>query len=164
MRGILAKNSWATWLLVVSLAFNVGFIVTFLFREYGHHADRQEHGEHSGMRSLHKELGLTESQQEHMEQAKKELLGNIEVSRNELAIQRQVLAELLAQPQPDPEAISAQLDRISSLQRQVQHEVVEHLLEERELLHGEQQELFNEIIRRRICPHGGHGLVQALCV
>ena len=57
----------------------------------------------------------------------------------------------------DRDAIAAQLDKITAVQRQIQERVVTHLLEEKTLLTPDQQTKFNEIIRRRVCPLGGLG-------
>lgn len=70
---------------------------------------------------------------------------------------RQSLWRLLTASETDMAAVSTRLDKIASLQRQVQQCVVDHLLEEKEILGPEQQQAFNEIIRRRVCACGTHG-------
>jgi Spy/CpxP family protein refolding chaperone len=92
-----------------------------------------------------------------MRSAKEELLQQVGELRQELTAHREDLAEVLATADPDRVAIAAQLDKIAKLQRELQWCVVEHLLDEKEVLSPEQQEAFNAIIRRRVCPHGGHG-------
>jgi Spy/CpxP family protein refolding chaperone len=157
MKHVLSAKGISSGLLVVSLAFNVTFVATFVLRQWQHHRGEEGHEEFSGLRDLHNQLRLTEEQQEQMRQSKESLLRQVEKLQGDLATERQVLAELLTAPEPDQDAIALQLDRIADIQRLVQRAVIDHLLEERALLRPEQRETFNEIILRRVFPHGTHG-------
>jgi Spy/CpxP family protein refolding chaperone len=157
MRRFISQGNRLWWALIISLAFNAGFGTTFGVRTYRHYCGRDGHGEGTSLRNLHEVLNLTPAQAALMRSAKEKLLRQVGELRQELTAERESLAGLLATADPDRVAITIQLDKIADLQRELQRCVVEHLLEEKETLTPEQQETFNAIIRRRVCPHGGHG-------
>ncbi len=155
MRLSFLHNSWRTWLLIVSVGINVSFVAGFVFVKYKHH--REGHEEDSVLIGLRGQLQLTDNQQKQIERLKNEMFNQVQNFQRDLTRQREILSELLAAPNTDQAAIMARLDRISTIQRTVQRIVVDHLLEEKKLLSPEQQEVFSQIIRQRVCPRGGHG-------
>lgn len=157
MRRFTTQGNWVWWVLVISLAFNAGFGTTFGVRTYRHYCGGNCPREGVSLRSLHETLNLTPDQAVLMSSAKEKLMRQADEVRQELMAERTKLVTLLATPQPDRKAITLQLDKIALLQQQAQRNVVDHLLEEKEVLEPEQQATFNEIIRCRICPCGGHG-------
>ncbi len=157
MRRFISQGNRLWWALIVSLAFNAGFGTTFGVRTYRHYCGRDGHGEGTSLRNLHEMLNLTPDQAVLMRSAKEELMRQVDEVQRELTVERTTLATLLAASEPDRKAITLQLDKIASLQQQLQRNVVEHLLEEKEVLTSVQQATFNKIIRRRVCPCGGHG-------
>jgi Spy/CpxP family protein refolding chaperone len=158
MSLLVSRRTWLWTLLIGSLAFNVGFGTTFGVRTYWHYC-RGECGpaECSGRQGLLAALNLTPDQQQRMDAARARLVQQVDQLRQNLTPERDALVDLLSVAAPDRAAITAQLDKIAAVQRQIQGQVVEHLLEEKNLLTPDQQAAFNEIIRRRVCPPGGHG-------
>jgi Spy/CpxP family protein refolding chaperone len=157
MQRFISKGSLLWWALIISLAFNAGFGTTFGVRTYQHYCGGDGRGEGSSLRNLHELLNLTSEQAVMMRGAKEELMRQVDEVQRELTVERTALATLLAASEPDRETIALQLGKIASLQQRLQRNVVEHLLREKEVLEPEQQATFNEIIRRRVCPCGGHG-------
>jgi len=157
MRWLLSRQNWLWSVLVVSLAFNGGFGTTFGVRSYRHHWRDSRHGEDASLASFHDELNLTPEQEGPMRGAKEKLFEQLDELERAMTAERETLGRLLTASETDKAAIASQLDKIASLQRQVQQRVVDHLLEEKELLAPGQHKAFNEIIRRRVCPCGGHG-------
>lgn len=156
MRWLLSRQNWLRSVLIVSLAFNAGFGTTFGVRSYRHHCRDSRHGEDASLAGFHDELNLTPEQEGPMRAAKEKLFEQLDQLAQAIRAERETLGQLLTAPETDKAAIGSQLDKMASLQRQVQQRVVDHLLEENELLLPAQQEVFNEIIRRRVCPCGGH--------
>lgn len=157
MRWLFSRQNWLWSVLIVSLAFNAGFGTTFGVRSYRHHCRDSRHGENASLAGFHDELNLTPEQEGPMRAAKEKLFEQLDQLEQAIRAERETLGQLLTASETDKAAIGLQLDKIASLQRQVQQCVVYHLLEEKELLAPRQQKAFNEIIRRRVCPFGGHG-------
>lgn len=154
MTWLRGKSVWL--LLIASLAFNVGVGTTFGVRTYQHYRKPCERGRGPGHAGLLNELNLTPDQVEQTEAIKQKMIEGARHLRQELKQESEVLAELMAAPQPDREAIAVQLRKISALHEQKQRRVIEHFLDIKELLDPAQCEAFNETICR-ILPRGRFG-------
>ncbi|MFQ5805435.1 MAG: Spy/CpxP family protein refolding chaperone [Phycisphaerae bacterium] len=157
MRSLVSPRNGFWLLLIISLAFNAGFGTTFGVRTYRHYCRGGGHGGGTSLGSLHEKLNLTPEQEARMNAAREELLQEVDELRRELSVETEALAELVTAPEPDRAAIAAQLGNVASLREQIQQRVVEHFLELKRLLGPDQREGFDEIIRRHIFRHGGHG-------
>jgi len=157
MRCLLSRQNWLWSVLIVSLAFNAGFGTTFGVRSYRHHCRGSRHGEDAPLASFHDALHLTPDQEGSVRAAKEKLFQQLDELDRAMTTERETLGRLLSASVTDEAAIDSQLDKIASLQRQVQRRVVDHLLEEKQMLSPGQLEAFNKIIRRRVCPCGGRG-------
>ena len=166
--------SWQGWnrrslslLLIASLAFNIGVGATFgalAYRKYsasdilGQPRDRR--GGPGRFGALGR-LNLTPDQETQMTEAREKMIELVRELRQELKQENRVLTELMVAPEPDREAITAQLSRVASLREQMDRYVVEHFLNTKQLLAPEQHEAFNEMIRRAFARGGpgggGHG-------
>ncbi len=162
MRWLVSRYSLPWWLLIISLAFNLGFGATYGARTYsgrgsdpvvdeGHRPDRRPRIK------MPRELQLTDEQKEELADIQTDLLINVDEGRGGMRQAQRELIELLSQPEPDREAISQQLDRISEIQRRVQQHVVDRLLAEKQLMRPEQLEAFNKVIRSRLMSGRGMG-------
>jgi Spy/CpxP family protein refolding chaperone len=154
MRSLFWRGNLLWLLLVVSLAFNVGFGTTFGVRTYQRGCVGMPLGDAGCLQGLDDKLNLTAEQRAHLTASRAALLERVAQTRHELVAERDVLAGLLAQPVPDRERIDTQLDRIAALQRLAQECVIEHLLAEKDLLLPEQRRLFDEFVLRCVCPPG----------
>ena len=162
MRLIINKEMLPWWLLIISLAFNVGFGSTYTIRSYtpGVSATGNPKGIGRGTMSMvlaHEGLNLSSVQEAQIQQINENLLTKINSYRWEIGDARVTLAELLSQPELDQEAVATQLDVISAIQRDAQQLVIDHLLQEREILHPDQIDAFNKIIKNCVCPGDGTG-------
>ncbi|MCP4249921.1 MAG: periplasmic heavy metal sensor [bacterium] len=158
----LGRKKW--WLvLIASLAFNGGVGTTHGLRAYRQHCERQRHDDRGpeGWRGscgrLTERLGLTPEQAEQFESAWQTFKTEARTVRSELREADDALADLIAAPEPDAEAIEAALVRIAELREQMQRDVVDHFLALKQLLDAEQQESFNKMIRHRLRSYDGHG-------
>ena len=84
--------------------------------------------------------------------------------RQQLNQQRQKLYELINQPQPNDADIAAQITSINNIQNALEQEMARFLLELKQNLRPEQQELLLQRVGQRLCgpgfcgPNGGgHG-------
>lgn len=157
MRPIASRRNGFWLVLIVSLAFNAGFGTTFGVRAFRHHSGHGGNGGRSSMQRLREKLNLTPEQEARMDAAKDVLLQQIDELRRELDAETEALAELVTTSVTDRAAIAQQLDSVASLRQQIQRGVVEHFLELKEFLRPDQREVFDEVIRRHIFSHPGHG-------
>jgi hypothetical protein len=162
MRRVIAMTGGLWLLLIVSLAFNVGFGSTLAVRKV-----RQMCGGPCGgpdmepalcQKHLLDSLGLSPDEAERVAIAQDVLMSDIAALRAELAAERSKLGGLLTTERPDESAIQAQLDQMSAVQRRVQARIVEHLLNQRRQLTPEQRAEYDELIRQRVCPCNGAGV------
>jgi Spy/CpxP family protein refolding chaperone len=170
----MSREAWSRaslWLLLIaSLAFNAGVGVTFgvlTYRQYaapdeGERAPREsrrgprERGHGRCLARLIEKLDLTPEQAAQVRTAEEKMREDIHALRRELKNEDEALAELMSAPQPDREAVAAQLDRIALLRGTMQKQVVEHYLDMKKLLGPDQQEELNKMIRR-VFSRGGPG-------
>lgn len=144
-------------LLIVSLAFNVGFVAMFAVRAYHRSGDHAPQQSSAALPVLYDALNLTEAQEARMAESKENLRSRIEELQRAMIGEGETLGRLLADPEPDRGAIASQLQRMAAIQRQIQEQVVEHLLTNRDLLTADQQRTYKEIISRHVCPCVGRG-------
>ena len=151
MRWIKSPKNWLWSLLIISLAFNIGFAGTCAVRRCAGFCSGHQGDDAAKLSSLHGELNLTSSQNRKIMVAKEELQRQLDEVNRAVAVEQSTLGDLLAASEIDLKAIGLQLDTIASLQRQTQQAVVVHLLKEREILTPDQKPLFISIIRSRVC-------------
>lgn len=89
---------------------------------------------------------LTEDQKEKLEDIRKVFLPKVAQIRRDLRSKRRVLADLLFSDVTDRQAITKQMEEITTLQIKLEEEVIDHILEEKMLLTPEQQGQFYRII------------------
>ncbi|MCH7813885.1 MAG: periplasmic heavy metal sensor [Planctomycetes bacterium] len=157
----LGHKTW--WLvLIASLAFNGGVGATHGLRAYRQHCERGQHDERgpAGWRGscgrLTERLGLTPEQAEQFESAWQAFKTEARTLRSQLHDADDTLADLIAAPNPDEQAIDASLVEIAGLREQMQRGVVDHFLALKQLLDAEQQENFNKMIRHRLRSYDRH--------
>ena len=125
----MSREGWSRtslWLiLIASLAFNAGVGVTFgvlTYRQYATPRDSErgprERGKEPGecgrgrcLARLIEKLDLTPEQAAQVGAAEEKMREGIHELRRELKKEDQALAELMSAPQPDREAVTAQLDK-----------------------------------------------------
>lgn len=156
-----AWSSRGLWLLLIaSLGFNAGVGATAGLRAYNRYAEADPGVEKDrpgrGGGRLMRQLDLTPEQQELLRAARVEMRQRHQGLRSEIREQTEALVTMLGAEQPDREAIAAQVGAIAERREQLDHDMVDHLLDVRGMLQPAQHEAFDEIIRR-ILQRGGHG-------
>jgi Spy/CpxP family protein refolding chaperone len=97
---------------------------------------------------------LTEDQRAQVQEIRRTFLPRVAQIREDLRRERAELARLLFADPPDRERIHAIAGQILSHQSDLEHEVIEHILEEREMLSPAQQRRFYEIIVEQFSTGG----------
>jgi len=102
-------------------------------------------------------IALTENQKQQVEDIRRDFLPRVAGIRQALRQNRLELNDLLFTEPSDMQAVEAKSRDISKLQAQLEREVIEHIIQEKELLAPEQRMQFYEVIRGEF-EKGGLGV------
>lgn len=102
-------------------------------------------------------IELNQEQRKKVEEIRKDFLPGVERIRWELRQKRLYLNDLIFAPNPDMKAIENITLDISNLQAKLEREVINHILQEKEILTPEQKKQFCEIIKEEF-EKGGPGV------
>lgn len=97
---------------------------------------------------LCEQLSLSDSQKQKMEMFGKAFDEKTDKKRKTLSYKRNELVELLNQPSPDRQKIDSLINQIGIAQAELEKEVIDHILQEKEILTPEQQKKFLDLIKR----------------
>jgi Spy/CpxP family protein refolding chaperone len=102
-------------------------------------------------------IALTNEQKRQVEDIRRDFLPKVEGIRQSLRGNRLQLNELLFAEVPDMKTIAEKSNEISALQAKLEREVIDHILQEKELLSPEQKREFYQVIRNEF-DKGGLGV------
>jgi Spy/CpxP family protein refolding chaperone len=102
-------------------------------------------------------IALTNEQKRQVEDIRRDFLPKVEGIRQSLRGNRLQLNELLFAEVPDLKTIAEKSNEISALQAKLEREVIDHILQEKELLSPEQKREFYQVIRNEFVK-GGLGI------
>ncbi|MGO9312910.1 MAG: Spy/CpxP family protein refolding chaperone [Syntrophobacteraceae bacterium] len=100
---------------------------------------------------------LTEDQRRRVQDIRLSFIPHVEKIRQELCMKRISLARALFSEPTDEKRVHLIAQSILECQSELEREVIEHILEEKELLNPEQQRRFYDIILQQFA-HGGLGV------
>jgi Spy/CpxP family protein refolding chaperone len=162
------KRDWLIYLVMFSLALNLGTIGTIVYLRY---QDQQKLAAGPApppppllMKSLWRELKLDESQRQTLRPLFPEHHQKVTAVRQELAQKRQELFDLIKVESTPWSAIQAKIREISALQGSLEEEMARFMLEFKKTLTPEQHAAFLNLVQTRLgcgpegaCPPGGLG-------
>ncbi len=155
------RRNWLLYLVIFSLALNFGTIGTFAYLRYQDQAQRlaRQLPPPLPLRELWQTLKLDEAQRQALRHLAPEHRDKVGAIRHELFQKRQEFFDLLKAETPDQAAIQAKIGEISTLQGQLEEELVRFLLEVRKNLKPEQNAAFLDLVRTRLdkAMPGSHG-------
>lgn len=102
-------------------------------------------------------ISLTKEQKRQVEDIRRDFLPKVERIRQALRRNRLQLNDLLFTEAPDLKTIAEKSNEISALQAKLEREVIDHILQEKELLSPEQKGEFYRVIRNEF-EKGGLGV------
>ena len=102
-------------------------------------------------------IALNNEQKQQVEDIRRDFLPKVEGIRQSLRANRLLLNELLFAEAPDMKTIAEKSNEISALQARLEREVIDHILQEKELLSPEQKREFYQVIRNEF-EKGGLGV------
>ena len=146
------KRNWLLYLVIFSLALNLGTIGTLVYLRYQDQAQRlsREIPPPLPMRALWRDLKLDPSQRQALHGLFPEHRGKVMEIRGELAQKRQELFNLLSDEAPALPAVQAKVGEISVLQGKLEEELVRFLLEFKKHLKPEQSAAFLGLVQTRL--------------
>ncbi len=97
---------------------------------------------------------LSQEQRDKVQKIRETFLPRVQAIRENLRLERAELAKLLFAEPPDRAEIFAVAQRILQHQSHLENEVIEHILEEQELLTPSQKRMFHEIIVEQFSTGG----------
>lgn len=102
-------------------------------------------------------IALTDEQKRQVEDIRRDFLPKVEEIRQSLRQKRLQLNDLLFTEAPDMKVVAEKSNEISALQARLEQEVIDHILQEKELLSPEQKREFYQVIRNEF-EKGGLGV------
>lgn len=142
------RNCWR-FVLAISLALNFSFLITvgYMYFKQSQYRTTPFGGKIEKNRFLFEELSLQPEQMEKMKARALSFRRAVDGKRKAIAEKRKKLFTLIGSNQPETPAIDAIIDEISSMQEDLQKNVVQHILETKSLLNKEQQKKFFDLIK-----------------
>ncbi|MBU0608957.1 MAG: periplasmic heavy metal sensor [Armatimonadetes bacterium] len=133
--------------LVLALALTSGYLGMRLYSP-----ERREVTPSPPTHPLVQLVGMTPQQTQQFADLEKQFVGRRDPLREKILARRAHLYELLQQDEPDQKQIEAEIQAISALQRQIQGEVLAHLLRVKSLLNEAQRQQFFATLAVTMCP------------
>ncbi len=161
------KRNWLLYLVIFSLALNLGTISTFIYLRYQDQAQKvaQETPPPMAMHTLWGTLNLDQEQRQAVRGLFPEHRAKVRELRQELFQKRRELFDLIKAENPALAAVQGKVQEISGLQGKLEEELVRFLLEFKKRLRPEQTTAFLDQIQTRwdknlggpCGPMGGRG-------
>ncbi|MFO7956436.1 MAG: periplasmic heavy metal sensor [Candidatus Brocadiia bacterium] len=136
-------NKTLSLILIFSLAFNIAFVGIWAYNRFG----EEQPAPAPVPRQTWEQIGLDREQQRRMEQSWRGLQRELVPLQARLARERDRLLELMAEPDPDEEAIRATQRRMAAVQEEMRRCVMIHMRETRERLTPEQRRRMFHMMR-----------------
>ncbi|HEY9074577.1 MAG TPA: periplasmic heavy metal sensor [Desulfobaccales bacterium] len=146
------KRNWLLYVVIFSLALNLGTIGTLVYLRYQDQAQglSREISPPMPMRALWRDLKLDPSQRQALHALFPEHRDKVMEIRGELAQKRQELFNLLSDEAPALPAVQVKVREISGLQGKLEEELVRFLLEFKKHLKPEQSAAFLGLVQTRL--------------
>ena len=150
------KKTWVIWALGLLIVVNIAALATFGYHRFSYYGERHHENRHARQDFLHRELSLSDDQAEQMKRMKETLMLDIKPIRGALGAKREQLVELLMADEPDRLKIRSVVSEIDSLQSRLQRQVIDHLLEQKQILTAQQQKNFFSVIKDWLLEEESH--------
>jgi Spy/CpxP family protein refolding chaperone len=157
------KRDWLLYLMIFSLALNVGAIGTFAYLYWQGPPGAPPPPESAPLpfRQLLRELDLDQQQRQALRAMAPEHWRKVRGWEQDLLEERQELFALIKQDNlPEWPPVEAKIKEISNLQRQLEEEKVHHLMNIQKNLRPEQRQVLITQLEKRLpqcCPGPGQG-------
>jgi Spy/CpxP family protein refolding chaperone len=146
------KRNWLTYLVIFSLALNLGTMGTIFYLRHQAQTDRVA-GPGPGpmpLRSLWRELNMDKAQRQALHQLFPEHYQKVRALRQELTQRRQELFNLIKEESTPMSAIRAKIQEISALQGSLEEEMAHFMMEFKKNLDPTQYAAFLNLVQTRL--------------
>ncbi len=150
------KKNLLIWVIVLLTVFNLAALGTIAYHRFRYCGERHPEMRHHRQGFLHRELALSDTQEEQMNVLKQSFHSSSRPTRAALKRKREQLLQFLTNTETDIGKINSVQNEIDSLQSELQKRVIAHLLDEKKILTPEQQSKFFSIIRERLMMVESH--------
>jgi Spy/CpxP family protein refolding chaperone len=140
------KNNIKTLAVIFSVILNIAFVAGYVARRFSERPT-----------FAYEELDLSNDQRTRFEAARNRFLSILNENTDKVISRHIELMDLIAAEPADRQAIDLKFQEIRSIQRSMAHSVVEHLLEDKQILQPDQQEKFFAVLKSRIQKQGAPG-------
>jgi Spy/CpxP family protein refolding chaperone len=151
------KHNWLLYLVIFSLALNLGTVGTLLYLHFQGPPPRPAGPPPMPVRELWGSLNLDPQQQQSLVRLFPEHQRQVLAARTALAQRRGELMALMQQENPPWEALRGKVQEISNLQGQLEEEMVRYMLEMKKQLKPEQRQAFLNMMQTRLERGGPAG-------
>ena len=135
--------------LIISLAFNLAFLGTLLYRTIDRKGpSRGERGRER--QSMQEWLGLSPEQEEHIEVIREKFSPRYKSIRDEMHLAREKNFSQYMSGTPDTVSLFRQVDEIGRLQAAMEKLVIRQMMEESRVFTEEQREIFMKRVKERM--------------
>jgi Spy/CpxP family protein refolding chaperone len=131
---------------IFSVALNLAFLVGYGVRRFG---DRPHFA--------YEDLDLSDGQRSRFEAGRDRFLHAVNETGNKIIEKHLELMDLMAADQTSLQAVEGKFREIRSLQQSMQHNVMKHLLEDKEIMTSAQRAKFFALLKDRIRAQGAPG-------
>jgi len=152
------KKNWLLYLVIFSLALNVGTLGAFFYFRY---QDRQAAVGRDlirpvGLGKILRHLNLTPEQKQAFQQLFPAHQHQVMTMKKELAERRRDLVSLLQEDEPSLAALEDHLRRIGAIQTGLEREMLHFLLQVRQHLAPPQRQILLQQLNERLCSRRMH--------
>ncbi len=144
------KRNWLLYLVIFSLALNLGTIGTLLYLHFQGPPPPPAGPRPLPMHELWSALNLDPEQRQALQGLFPEHRRRVMATRTALAQRRGELLALMQQENPSWEALRGKVQEISTLQGQLEEELLRFLLETKKHLKPEQRQAFLQLMQARL--------------
>jgi Spy/CpxP family protein refolding chaperone len=140
------KTNIKTLAVIFSVILNIAFVAGYVARIFSERPT-----------FAYEELELSNDQRTRFEAARNRFLPILNENTDKIIRRHIELMDLIAAEPVDRQAIDSKFQEIRSVQRSMANSVVEHLLEDKQILQPDQQEKFFAVLKSRIQKQGAPG-------
>jgi Spy/CpxP family protein refolding chaperone len=145
------RHNWLLYLVIFSLALNVGTIGTFAYLHYQGEPDQAVVAAPAAPARPWHQINLDKSQRQTIQDLLPEHRREVQEIRLRMAEKRQQLFDLLQNDNTPPSAIQAKVREINALQGSLEQEMVRFMLAFKKTLTPPQRAVFLNRVQSRLC-------------
>ncbi len=123
-----------TFMLIISLVFNISFLSIFIYRKWIDKPQPPYHERKSqSLQYKYKKPQFSRNDWQKLHNMKEEIRPELEELMKTIRQERRELGQLLLEEKPDSLQVESRLNRINALQSKIEHTITFHLIKQKEM-------------------------------